>query len=141
MDAMTLINDMVGFKGWENHADGWWMDASGLDMVETAHRLAAAGARLMTMTGAARADGETTVIYHYALGGQVYHFITATREQKLPSITPETKAANWIEREIQDLFAVTFESHPQGARLIRPPQLEPGFFRRPGGADSRPQES
>jgi len=141
MEAMKLVNDLAGFKAWESRKDGWWTDASNLDMVETAHRLAEAGARLMTMTGAAGVNGETTVIYHYSLEGQAYHFKTASRGQKLPSITPETHAANWIEREIQDLFAVTFENHPQSERLIRPPQLEPGFFRRPGGADSRSQES
>ena len=46
-------------------------------------------------------------------------------------------AAEWIEREIQDLFKVTFEGHPHPDRLIRPLQLEPGLFREPGGSASK----
>ena len=30
----------------------------------------------------------------------------------LPSITPETHAADWHEREIEDMFGITFEGHP-----------------------------
>jgi Ni,Fe-hydrogenase III large subunit len=30
----------------------------------------------------------------------------------LPSITPEVHAADWHEREIEDLFGITFEGHP-----------------------------
>jgi len=31
----------------------------------------------------------------------------------LPSITPQTPAADWHEREIEDLFGITFEGHPR----------------------------
>ena len=33
-------------------------------------------------------------------------------ENTLPSITPEVHAADWHEREIEDLFGITFEGHP-----------------------------
>jgi len=32
--------------------------------------------------------------------------------KNLPSITPEIHAADWHEREIEDLFGITFEGHP-----------------------------
>ena len=43
-------------------------------------------------------------------------------------------AADWIEREITDLYKVEFTGHPHPERLIRPVQLEAGMFREPGGA-------
>ncbi len=32
--------------------------------------------------------------------------------KSLPSITPEVHAADWHEREVEDLFGITFEGHP-----------------------------
>jgi len=42
------------------------------------------------------------------------HLIVRPPLQKstLPSITPETHAADWHEREIEDMFGITFEGHP-----------------------------
>lgn len=113
------------------------MEAPDLDVLSLASAMLAQGARLMTMTGMARPDGETDLIYHYFLDGQAYHFKTQTFRQTKPSIAVLLPAANWIEREIQDLFAVHFEGHPSPERLVRPPQLEAGFFRRPGGAATK----
>jgi len=113
------------------------MEAPDLDVLTLASAMLAQGARLMTMTGMARPDGETDLIYHYLLDGQAYHFKTQTFRQTKLSIAVLLPAANWIEREIQDLFAVHFEGHPSPERLVRPPQLEAGFFRRPGGAATK----
>jgi NADH-quinone oxidoreductase subunit C len=81
------------------------------------------------MTGAALPDGETEVIYHYTVGASAINFKTRTHGGALPSITPLVPAANWIEREIHDLFKADFPGHPKLERLIRPPQLAEGFFR------------
>jgi NADH-quinone oxidoreductase subunit C len=109
------------------------MEAPMLDVLSLASSMLARGARLMTITGIMREDGETDLIYHYFLAGQAYHFRTQTYQQSKPSVSVLLPAANWIEREIQDLFAVHFEGHPSPERLIRPSQLDAGFFRRPGG--------
>jgi NADH-quinone oxidoreductase subunit C len=113
------------------------MDAPDLDVIAAASWMKDHQARLMTMTGAAREDGETDIYYHYFLDGQTYTLKTLTRQQQIPSITPVTRSASWIEREIQDLFAVTFSGHPYPQRLILPPQLEAGLFRQPGGEKSK----
>jgi Ni,Fe-hydrogenase III component G len=81
--------------------------------------------------------GETGIIYHYCLGPVPINIKTVTRDRLIPSITPVTRAADWIEREISDLYDVRFAGHPNPTRLIRPPALRPGFFRDAGGGGRR----
>lgn len=126
-----LLHAIAGEAKVEQRRDGLWLTAPALDEVALARELLAAGARLSTMTGVAAADGETEIIYHYALGGTALNIKTRTRQGQLPSITGVTPAAAWIEREIHDLFAVEFTGHPDLARLVRPPELPVGFFRAP----------
>jgi len=100
-------------------------------MADTMHQF---GARLGTMTGCALQSHETAVIYHYILGSAAVNIRTESRDRSLPSIAAVTRAADWIEREIHDLFGVDFVGHPNLARLIRPPQVPQGFFRTPRSA-------
>ncbi len=105
------------------------MDAPSLDVTALAVLMLKEEARLSTMTGIALDGGETQIIYHYAKGGLAWHFRVNTRQNSLPSITPVTAAAGWIEREIADQYAVTFAGHPDPRPLVRPTQLAPGYFR------------
>jgi NADH:ubiquinone oxidoreductase subunit C len=114
-------------------ADGAWLVSPGLDAPALAAAMAQAGAQLSTITAIARADGETDLVYHYRLGSQAANIKTVTRAGAMPSITPHCRAAAWIEREIHDLYAVTFTGHPNLARLLLPPGMPEGLFREPGG--------
>ena len=96
-----------------------------------AREMKALGYRLITMTGRAREDGETTIIYHYAQRHQYVSFTTFTRGGAIPSVTPTLRMASWFEREIHDFFAVQFIGHPNLIPLLRPPELKDGFFRKP----------
>lgn len=113
----------------ETRADGDWLIADDMDVVGMARALRGFDAHLSTMTAVARPDGETDLIYHYCLGPRALNVKTTTRGGAMPSITPECPAANWIEREIHDLYAVDFAGHPNLARLVLPDGLEPGLFR------------
>lgn len=121
----------------ETRPDGLWLEAPHLDVLEMARRMVTAEALLSTISATARPDGETELIYHYRIGGAALNIRVRTTNNSLPSIAPLCQAANWIEREIQDLYAVKFTGHPNPARLIRPQQLPEGFFRQPGGRSSR----
>ncbi|HEX3105092.1 MAG TPA: NADH-quinone oxidoreductase subunit C/D [Terriglobales bacterium] len=63
----------------------------------------------------------------------VYHLLSLDRNQyirlkvalledhlSLPSITPIWPAANWYEREVWDMFGISFEGHPHLDRLLMP---------------------
>jgi NADH-quinone oxidoreductase subunit C len=134
LEVSTRLKSVPGATALEVRQDGWWMQAPLLDVMAMAETMSQLGARLGTMTASALEGGETAVIYHYVLGSAAINLRTQTRNRSLPSIAPVTRAADWIEREIQDLFGADFPGHPNLARLIRPAQVPQGFFRSPKGA-------
>lgn len=132
----ALVRQIPGATPVEQRADGLWMTAPGLDVVTMAEAMCRIGARLSAITGLAAESGETVIIYHYCLGALTINIRTITRDRAIPSITPVTKTADWSEREIDDLYGVSFIGHPSPGRLLRPPALSPGFFRDAGGGGS-----
>lgn len=67
----------------------------------------------------------------------VYHFFSMTRNHrlrvkarisekspKIQSLTPIWKNANWLEREVYDMFGVTFDGHPYMRRLFMYDEFE-----------------
>jgi NADH:ubiquinone oxidoreductase subunit C len=120
----------------EQH-DGWWMIAPDLDVIQMVKQMKEWQARFSTMTGSLLPNEETAVIYHYCLDKTAYNFKVYTHENKIQSISNVLPAAEWIEREIQDLYKVQFINHPHPERLLRPLQMESGLFREPGGAEGK----
>ena len=135
----SKIQNLPGAAPLIQKRDGLWMDAPELDVRQIALLMKQADAHFSTMTGAMLPNNETQVVYHFFADGQAYNFKVHTHENKLQSISTIFPAAEWIEREIQDLFKAEFIGHPHPDRLIRPIQLEPGFFREPGGAAGKEQ--
>jgi len=41
----------------------------------------------------------------------------------VPSVVPLWEAANWLEREVWDLFGIRFEGHPDLRRLVMPEEF------------------
>ena len=136
-DYNNLLQQLPGATPLVQKKDGWWMLAPRLDVLEMAQKMKEWGARFSTMTGRMISEEETAVIYHYCLENVAYNIKVNTQGNKLPSISVILPAADWIEREIQDLFKVEFTGHPHPERLLRPLQLEPGLFREIGGAKEK----
>lgn len=90
------------------------------------------GARLATISCLDEED-EFRLLYHFALDE---HEIMIT--VKLPvekSDAPSTKSiankipgAEWIEREVREMFGIDFEDHPAKKRLLKADSLEDGDF-------------
>lgn len=80
------------------------------------------GARFCIET-AIDSDNFFEIIYHYCYDqtGCVIHLKVFVRDRNNPvveSITPLIPAAEWIEREIHDLYGIDFRNHPNLKRLI-----------------------
>lgn len=63
------------------------------------------------------------VLYHlYSFKGnnRLRLRVQIAGDEKMPSVTAVWPAANWMEREILDMFGVTFEGHPDMKRLLLP---------------------
>lgn len=129
-----LLDELSAFPhaNLEQRGDGIWMWVDLADMPDFAEKMLTMGARLSTVTGIAQGK-ETNLIYHYALGGQAINIRCQTMGNQCPSIAVKIPAANWIEREIYDLYGVEFKGHPNLERLVRPSEMPVGFYRQPGG--------
>jgi NADH-quinone oxidoreductase subunit C len=130
-EVENVRSRIPGSSEWRQEAGGYWMYAVQLDVCAMAQVLKDLEFRLITMTGLLAADGETRVIYHYVRGGLELNLSTLSQGQRLPSISSIAKPASWAEREVHDFFGLVFEGHPNLAPLLRPNNLEPGFFREP----------
>ena len=133
----SQLNQLAGAGPVENRLDGIWMDGAELNVVALAELMKNIEARLTAISAISIENGETEIIYHFAIGGQAINIKTRTKANAIASISKVFKAANWAERENYDLFGVNFTGHPNLKRLIRPPQLAEGFFRQPGGAEGK----
>jgi len=139
-DLVAALAAIPGSAPVEERGAGLWISAPCLDVEAMARKMKALGCRLVTMTGLACDDGETTIIYHYALHHDTINFKTATSGNAIRSIAPLVRPASWTEREIHDFFATDFIGHPNLVPLIRPPELKDGFFRDPDPGSITPDK-
>jgi len=86
------------------------------------HLFLTKGCRLSTATAMEMYRG-LEILYHFSddATGRYYCprvVITDLKDPKSPSIAPIVKGAEWIEREMAELFGITFEGHPHPGRLL-----------------------
>lgn len=72
-----------------------------------------------------QAESDFTVVYHllsFERNEDVRLKVPLNSEQpSLPSSVDLWPSANWYEREVWDMFGITFEGHPHLTRLLMPP--------------------
>jgi hypothetical protein len=95
-------------SGWEWKNSSWWKTPKKMDVRATAERMISLGARFVTMTSVELPDKEIRLDYQWDLKDQLLSFTTATVKQRIPSITDLCPAADWVERETHEYFAVEF---------------------------------
>ncbi|HEV2706750.1 MAG TPA: NADH-quinone oxidoreductase subunit C [Pyrinomonadaceae bacterium] len=80
-----------------------------------------------------RQDAPFEVVYNlYSIQGNVRVRLKVATDEATPveSVTGVWPAANWMEREVYDLFGVRFRNHPDLRRLLLPPDWEGHPFRK-----------
>lgn len=74
-----------------------------------------------------RADAPFDVVYNlYSIGAneRVRLKAAVNEDEGIESVTGVWPAANWMEREVYDLFGVVFHNHPDLRRILLPPDWE-----------------
>jgi NADH-quinone oxidoreductase subunit C len=62
-----------------------------------------------------------SLVHHHRLRIKVY---LAEEDARVPSMCGVWKTANWHEREVYDMFGVTFDDHPDLRRILMPADYE-----------------
>ncbi len=86
--------------------------------------------RLLTVVDYVEQDGEFEIVYHLYSLGRHHKMMLKTRVQErrpaVPSVIGVWRGADWYEREMHDLFGVTFTGRPDLLPLVLPDDFE-GF--------------
>jgi hypothetical protein len=136
MDFNTIPVELGLSQSWEKHADGLWLAAPDLDVEKAAAWMIAHQARFVTITAQPAAGRECRMEYHWDIEGQLLTFVTQTHEGHIASISALCPAADWVEREVHDYFAVDFWGRKNIPPLMLRPNDRPGIFSPGGGQKS-----
>ena len=129
MDVETIRDRLGTDQKLQKRGEGWWLHDPQLDVVAMAKLMVEAKARLATMTACIRDEGSQIMTYHWDLKGCLFNLSTKiTDDMGIPSIAEICPAADWIEREIHDYFAINFIGREDLPRLLLNPHDKPGMF-------------
>jgi NADH-quinone oxidoreductase subunit C len=59
-------------------------------------------------------------LYSFQKNDRLRLKVRAAEGEKVPSVTGVWTAANWLEREVYDMFGIEFEGHPDLRRILLP---------------------
>ncbi len=127
MDLEEIRERLGNRKAWMKRSEARWLENPDMDVEKMARLMVETGARLVTVTASQIPGNEFRVIYHWDLQGELLNFVTITHQTALPSIASICPAADWIEREIHDYFAVNFTGR-ELPTLVLNEQDPPGVF-------------
>jgi len=104
----TLLQLGLG-EGWKWSNGSWWLTpADALDVRATASKMFQLGARFLCITATECADKEIRLDYQWDYEGQLLSFVVVTASGKIATIADISPAADWVERETHEYFAVEF---------------------------------
>lgn len=66
------------------------------------------------------------ILYSFGSNERVRLKVTLADGEAAPSAVPLYSAADWLEREVYDMFGIEFENHPNLRRILMPDEWE-GF--------------
>lgn len=121
---MTANNPLAELLAGSNPADGatgvQWFPTDGLDLRYLADSLQRQGARFITITASELpGDQGFRLEYLWDLDGKALGFPFFTTSKTIPSIYDISEAADWIEREIHEEYAIDFTGRRYEPLLLR----------------------
>ena len=85
-----------------------------------------------------RQDRFELVYLFYSMASRTWLRLKTWTDGEAPSLTPTVPGANWYEREVFDLFGVTFQGHPDLRRIMLPDDWQGHPLRRTEPLGSEP---
>lgn len=106
-------------REWKWDKGAWWQFASlPIDVRVTTRRMIELGARFVAITAIERANKQIRLDYQWDLNGKLLCFVCSTHENQIATIADLCPAADWVERETHEYFAVTFTGRETTAPLM-----------------------
>ena len=129
MDAEAILTGLRADSGWQRRRDGCWAEVDHLDPRAMTRLLSKAEARWVTLTVMPAGAG-FRLIYHWDLDGVLLNIATTIAGARVESIADLLPAAEWVEREMHDYYALEFLGRDETPALMLRPGDEPGLFSR-----------
>jgi hypothetical protein len=121
MISLEAIQEKLGLPGpWVEMGGVHWLDPGTLGVRELARTMNECQARFVTITAyQLPADQGLRLEYHWDLDGRLLGFPFQLAANSIESIYDLCEAADWIEREIHEGFAVDFSGREYEPLLLR----------------------
>jgi NADH:ubiquinone oxidoreductase subunit C len=129
MNASAIASRLSSTAKRERRADAEWMTIPDLDVRAMAQLMLENESRFVTLTVIPEGDG-FRFIYHWDVEGELLCVTTPIAGNVATSIVDIWPAADWVEREVRDYYAVEFSGRAETPPLMLQDGDEPGFFNR-----------
>jgi Ni,Fe-hydrogenase III component G len=129
MDAKAIAEKLGKATSHEQRHDGLWLTIPDIDVRAMAQLMIDNECRFVTMTALPDGDG-LRFIYHWDVEGALLNVSVPLVNNVAMSIADILPAADWIEREARDYYAVEFEGRSETPPLMLRDDDEPGLFSR-----------
>jgi hypothetical protein len=115
---------------WTESGGVRWYNAEGVGVREAASAMNAIGARFVTITAHQLPGSQGMRLeYHWDIEGRLLGFAFPLAANSIESIYDLCEAADWIEREVHEQFAVEFTGREYEPLLLRAGQRSGVYLR------------
>jgi NADH:ubiquinone oxidoreductase subunit C len=122
MSVLQNVREQLGTaEQWVENGGVHWLAASGLNVRQVAAVMKTVHARFVTIT-ASELPGENRFNLEYLWDhkGELFGFRFEISDNSFESIFDLCEAADWIEREVHEGFAIDFKGREYEPLLLRP---------------------
>jgi len=142
MIPLETIREKLGtVEPWVESRGAYWLNAGPIGVRDVAGVMNAAGARFVTITAYQLPGNDGFRLeYHWDLGGQLLGVAFQISGDTIASIVDLCEAADWIEREVHEGFAIVFTGRDYQPLLLREGDT-PGVNLRETSAPNKPASS
>ena len=132
MNAEKVLGELDADAVFEQRRDGYWAAVPSLDVRAMACKMLGNSIRFITLTAMPLTDksGGYRLLYSWDDDGALINISTTISTGCIQTISDLLPAADWVEREIRDYYALEFEGRADTLTLMLREGDEPGLFSR-----------